>query len=325
MALIITPGIRPGDFMSPITPGMAGALAFRGLTVRSASPSQAMGMGRGGVLAVIVLIRGPLFTAATAKLTSTSTTVSTSVAAVIDQRTGRQTGPQTDLIFTTVRNHETELRIDLLRQLIVRQGPQITSRTTCLLIVREMSINEMPAATGSNVTMDSGLGRKIWTGRLRRCRLPGHHNPLCHNPLYRDRHSNRQRALHSNRRLDHLTIHGNDKTAVGGRGNKQSGRSWSAITVRASMAHSARRIFQVNSEADRADSDGGEASAARSLVGIQRRQRLRRLLSFSLQIAPARRLQTSSHSPEVAVPLGIAVDAGAERIDGRRKRFVAIS
>jgi hypothetical protein len=60
---------------------------------------------------------------------------------------------------------------------------------------------------------------------------------------------------------------------VGGQGNKRSGRSWSAITVRASMGHSARRIFQdSNSEADRADSGGGEASAARGLVGIQRRQ-----------------------------------------------------
>jgi len=177
----------------------------------------------------------------------------------------------------------------------------------------------MAAAAGSNVTMDSGLDRKTWTGRL-----PGQHNPL-----RRDHHNNRQRAPRSNRRIDHrltlVTIHVNGKTAARGQGNKRSGRSWSGITVRASMAHSARRILQVSSEPDRADSGGAEASAARSLVGIQRRQRLRRLLRSPLQIALACRFQVSSDAFEVAGPLGITVEAGAERIDGRRKRLVAIS
>ena len=239
------------------------------------------------------------------------------MAVVIDQRTGQQIDP----IFTTVRNHETELRIDPLCQLIVRPGPQTTSRTTCLLTAQETSINEMAAAAGSNVTMDSGLDRKIWTERL-----PGQHNPLRrdrHNNRQRAPRSNRQRAPYSNRRIDHrlmlVTIHVNGKTAARGQGNKRSGRSWSGITVRASMAHSARRILQVSSEPDKADSGGAEASAARSLVGVQRWRRLRRLSTSSLQIALACRVQISSDVSEVAVPPGIAVDASAERIDGRRK------
>ena len=95
--------------------------------------------------------------------------------------------------------------------------------------------------------------------------------------------------------------------------------------MRANMAHSARRVLNVSSEPDKVDSGGGEKGADRSLVGIQRRQRLRRLLTSSLQIAPACRLQVFSDASEVAGPFGIAVDAGAERIDGRKKRFVAVS
>lgn len=185
----------------------------------------------------------------------------------------------------------------------------------------------MAAAAGSNVTMDSGLDRRIWTGRL-----PGQHNPLRrdrHNNRQRAPRSNRQRAPYSNRRIDHrlmlVTIHVNGKTAARGQGNKRSGHSWSGITVRASMAHSARRILQVSSEADRADSGGAEASAARSLVRVQRWQRLRRLLQSSLQIALACRFQVSSDASEVAGPLGITVEAGTDGIYGRRKRLVAVS
>ena len=95
--------------------------------------------------------------------------------------------------------------------------------------------------------------------------------------------------------------------------------------MRANMAHSVRRISNVSSGLDKPGSGGGETSTARSLVGVQRWRRLRRLLTSSLQIALACRFQISSDASEVDGPLGIAVDAGTEGIYSRRKRFVAVA
>jgi hypothetical protein len=116
--------IRPGVFMSPITHGTAGALASRGPMVRSASPSRAMGMARGGASAAIGRIRARWSTAVIARPTSTSMLITASISAAA-------TGPQTGPIFITVRKHATGLRTDRPYRLIARPGLRTTFRTTC--------------------------------------------------------------------------------------------------------------------------------------------------------------------------------------------------